>query len=217
MPIGILGRKLGMTQVFDENNKAVPVTVIEAGPCPVVQKKTVKTDQYNAIQLGFLDQKRQRVNKPKLGHFDKANVPAKRYLREIRMTDEEIQGYEVGQELKVDLFETGDYVDIAGKTKGRGFTGVMKRWKFHGAATQTHGTHEYFRHGGSIGCSAWPSKVFKGRKMPGQKGNERVTIQNLQVIDVRPEQNVILVKGSIPGPPNSLIIIKKAKKKSKKA
>ncbi len=217
MPIGILGRKLGMTQVFDENNKAVPVTVIEAGPCPVVQKKTVKTDQYNAIQLGFLDQKRQRVNKPKLGHFDKANVPAKRYLREIRMTDEEIQGYEVGQELKVDLFETGDYVDIAGKTKGRGFTGVMKRWKFHGAATQTHGTHEYFRHGGSIGCSAWPSKVFKGRKMPGQKGNERVTIQNLQVIDVRPEQNVILVKGSIPGPPNSLVIIKKAKKKSKKA
>ncbi|PIE36147.1 50S ribosomal protein L3 [candidate division KSB3 bacterium] len=217
MPIGILGRKLGMTQMFDEDNNAIPVTVIEAGPCPVVQKKTVETDRYNAIQVGFLDQKRQRVNKPKLGHYDKANVPPKRYLREIRMTDEEIQTYEVGQELKVDLFEAGDYVDVTGKTKGRGFTGVMKRWGFHGAATQTHGTHEYFRHGGSIGCSAWPAKVFKGRKMPGQKGNDRVTIQNLQVIDVRPEQNVILVKGSIPGPPNRLVLVKKAKKKSKKA
>ncbi len=217
MPIGILGRKLGMTQMFDEDNNAIPVTVIEAGPCPVVQKKTVETDRYNAIQVGFLDQKRQRVNKPKLGHYDKANVPPKRYLREIRMTDEEIQTYEVGQELKVDLFEAGDYVDVTGKTKGQGFTGVMKRWGFHGAATQTHGTHEYFRHGGSIGCSAWPAKVFKGRKMPGQKGNDRVTIQNLQVIDVRPEQNMILVKGSIPGPPNRLVLVKKAKKKSKKA
>ncbi len=217
MSIGILGRKVGMTQVFDEDNKAIPVTIIEAGPCPIVQKKTIETDNYNAIQVGFLDQKRQRVNKPKSGHFDKANVPTKRYLREIRLDEDEIQNYETGQEVKVDVFKTGDYVDVTGFSKGRGFTGVMKRWHFSGAATQTHGTHEYFRHGGAIGCSASPSKVFKGRKMPGHKGNDRVTIQNLQVIDVRSEQNVVLVKGSIPGAPDGLIIIHKAKKKQKKS
>lgn len=217
MSIGILGRKLGMTQVFDENNNAIPVTVIEAGPCPVVQKKTVESDKYCALQLGFLDQKRQRVNKPRLGHFDKANVPAKRHLREIRLNEEEIQNYEIGQEIKVDVFENGEYVDVTGYTKGRGFTGVMKRWGFHGAATQTHGTHEYFRHGGSIGCSASPARVFKGRKMPGRKGNDRVTIQNLEVIDVRPDKNVLLIKGSVPGAPNGFVIIKKTTKKTKKA
>lgn len=217
MSIGILGRKLGMTQVFDEDKNAIPVTVIEAGPCPVVQKKTVETDNYNAIQLGFLDQKRQRINKPKLGHFDKANAPAKRYLREFRLDEDEIQNYETGQEVKVNIFKTGEYVDISGYTKGRGFTGVMKRWGFSGAATRTHGTHEYFRHGGAIGCSAYPAKVFKGKKMPGRKGNDRVTIQNLMVIEVRPEQNVLLVKGSVPGAPNGLLLIRKAKKKQKKS
>jgi large subunit ribosomal protein L3 len=217
MPIGILGRKIGMTQVFDENNNAIPVTVVEAGPCPIVQKKTDGTDSYNAVQLGFLDQKEKRVNKPRMGHFAKAKVAAKRFLREIRLDGEEIQNYEVGQELNVELFETGEVVDVTGYTKGRGFTGVMKRWNFSGAATQTHGTHEYFRHGGSIGCSAWPSKVFKGRKMPGQKGNDRVTIQNLEVIGVHPDKNVLLIKGSVPGAPNGLLIIKKARKKQSKS
>ncbi len=214
MSIGLLGKKLGMTQYFDEDNKAIPVTVIEAGPCPVVQKKTIVTDQYNAIQLGFLDQKRQRLTQPVLGHFDKASAPAKRFLREIRLNEEEIQHYEAGQEVKVDIFEAGDYVDVTGSTKGKGFTGVMKRHGFRGAK-KSHGTHEYFRHGGSIGASAYPSRVFKGKKMPGRKGNERVTIQNLQVIDVRPDQNVLLVKGAVPGAPNGLLIIKKAKKKQK--
>jgi large subunit ribosomal protein L3 len=217
MPIGILGRKVGMTQYFDEENNAIPVTVIEAGPCPIVRKKTTDSkDGYNALQIGFMDQKRQRMTKPMLGHFDKANVPAKRYLREIRLNTEEIQNYEAGQELKVDIFEAGDYVDVTGNSKGKGFTGVMKRHGYHGAATQTHGTHEYFRHGGAIGCSAYPARVFKGTKMPGRKGNDRVTIQNLTIVAVRPEQNVLLVKGSVPGAINGLVLVKKAKKKQKK-
>lgn len=217
MPIGILGRKVGMTQYFDEENNAIPVTVIEAGPCPIVQKKTTESkDGYNALQLGFMDQKRHRITKPVLGHFDKISVPAKRYLREIRLTSEEIQDYEAGQEIKVDIFETGDYVDVTGFSKGKGFTGVMKRHGYHGAATQSHGTHEYFRHGGAIGCSAYPARVFKGTKMPGRKGNERVTVQNLTIIDVRLEQNVLLVKGSVPGAINGLVLVKKAIKKQKK-
>ncbi len=217
MSIGILGKKLGMTQVFDEENNVIPVTVIEAGPCPVVQKKTMEIDNYCAIQLGFLDQKRQRITKPRLGHFDKAHVPAKRYLREIRLTEDEIQNYEVGQEVKVNIFEVGEYVDVTGFTKGKGFTGVMKRWGFHGSATQTHGTHEYFRHGGSIGTSATPARVFKGRKMAGRKGNDRVTIQNLQIVEVRSDKNVVFIKGSIPGATNGLVMIRKAVKKRKKS
>ncbi len=216
MSIGILGRKVGMTQVFDENNIVIPVTVIEAGPCPVVAK-TIKTDQYNAIQLGFLDQKRHRVRKPNLGHFDKVKVPPKRYLREIRLDDTEIEQFEVGQELKADVFELGEYVDVTGFSKGRGFSGVIKRWGFAGVASLTHGSHEYFRHGGSIGNATTPGRVFKGKKMPGRKGNDRVTIQNLQVVDVRPEQNILLIKGAVPGPQNGLLIIRKAKKKQKKA
>jgi large subunit ribosomal protein L3 len=215
MPIGILGRKLGMSEYFDEDNNMIPVTVIEAGPCPVVQKKTVETDRYNALQLGFLDQKPQRVNMPKLGHFEKADVTPKRFLREIRLNDEEIQQYEAGQEITVDVFEAGDFVDVVGTTKGKGFTGVMKRYGFSGTASQTHGSHEYFRHGGAIGSSAWPSRVFKGTKMAGRQGNDRVTIQNLTIIDVRPEENVLLVKGSVPGATNGLLIIQKAKKKQK--
>lgn len=217
MPIGILGKKLGMTQVFDKDNNVIPVTVIEAGPCPVVQVKTIERDKYTAVQVGFQDQKRHRVNKPKLGHYDKANVAPKRFLREFRLDEDEIQQFETGQEINVDIFKTGDVVDVTGYTKGRGFTGVMKRWHFSGAATQTHGTHEYMRHGGAIGCSAYPSRVFKGKKMAGQKGNDRVTIQNLKVIDVRPEQNVILVKGSVPGATNGLVMIRPARKKQKKS
>ncbi len=217
MPIGILGRKIGMTQYFDDDNNCIPVTVVEAGPCPVVQKKTVDSkDGYNAIQLGFIDQKRQRLTKAQLGHLDKSSTPAKRILREIRLNDEEIQQFEVGQDVKADIFEVGDYVDVAGNTKGKGFAGVMKRHNFGGSATMSHGTHEYKRHGGSIGTSATPSRVLKGKKMPGRKGNERVTIQSLKIIDVRPEQNVLIIKGSIPGPNSGLVMVHKAKKKHKK-
>lgn len=217
MPLGILGRKVGMTRYFDADGNSIGITVIEAGPCPVVQKKTSQSkDKYDAIQLGFQDKKRQRVRKPALGHFDKAKVSAKRYLREIRLTAEEVQQYEVGQEVKVNLFEAGEFVDITGQTKGRGFAGVMKRHNFHGSSEMSHGTHEYFRHGGSIGSSAEPSRVFKNKKMPGRLGNERVTIQNLKVIEVRPEQNLLFVQGSVPGADNSLVIIKKARKKQKK-
>ena len=213
MPIGILGRKLGMTQMFDAENNAIPVTVIEAGPCPIVQKKTVKTDKYNAVQVGFLDKKRQRVTKPELGHFDKANVPAKRYLREFRMTDEEITQYEVGGEIKVTVFQPGELIDVTGTSKGKGFAGVMKRHNFAGSSEMSHGTHEYFRHGGSIGSATFPGKVFKGRKMPGKMGNERVTIQNLQVIEVREDKNILLVKGAVPGAINGLVLIRKAVKR----
>lgn len=216
MPIGILGRKLGMTQYFDDDNNCIPVTVVEAGPCPVVQKKTVDSkDGYNAIQLGFHDQKRQRLTKAQLGHLDKANVPAKRILREIRLNEEEIQQFDVGQEVKADIFETGEYVDVTGYTKGKGFAGVMKRHGFGGSATMSHGTHEYKRHGGSIGTSATPSRVLKGKKMPGRKGNERVTIQSLKIVDVRPDDNIILIKGSIPGPSSGLVMLRKATKKQK--
>ena len=214
MAIGILGKKLGMTQIFDEKSRAIPVTVVEAGPCPVVQKKTVETDKYNAIQLGFLDKKRKGFTKPELGHFDKAKVPAKRYLREIRLEEDEIQNYAVGQEVNVNVFEAGEYIDVTGYTKGKGFTGVIKRHHFKGAKA-SHGAHEYFRHGGSIGMATYPGRVFKGKKMPGRKGNERVTIQNLQVVEVREDQNVLLIKGSVPGPINGLLIIKKAVKKRK--
>ncbi|GAK53449.1 50S ribosomal protein L3 [Candidatus Moduliflexus flocculans] len=216
MAIGILGRKLGMTQIFDENNNALPVTVIEAGPCPVVQKKTVKTDSYNAVQLGFLDKKRQRLTKPELGHFDKANVPAKRYLREFRLTEEEIGQYETGQEIKVNIFQAGDFIDVTGTSKGKGFSGVIKRHHFAGSSEMSHGTHEYFRHGGSIGSATYPGKVFKGRKMAGQKGNEQVTVQNLKIVEVREETNVILVLGSVPGATNSLVMVRKAVKKGNK-
>ncbi len=216
MPIGILGRKLGMTQIFDENSNAIPVTVIEAGPCPIVQKKTVKTDSYNAVQLGFLDKKRQRLTKPELGHFDKASVPAKRYLREFRLTEEEIGQYEAGQEIKVGIFQAGDFIDVTGTSKGKGFAGVIKRHHFAGSSEMSHGTHEYFRHGGSIGSATYPGKVFKGRKMAGHMGNERVTIQSLKVIEVREETNVIFVMGSVPGATNSLVMIRKAVKKGGK-
>lgn len=216
MPIAILGRKLGMSQYFDKDSNAVPITVIEAGPCPIVQKKTMATDKYNAIQVGFLDQKRQRLTKPKLGHFDKASVPAKRFLREIRLDDAEIQNYEPGQEIKVNIFEAGQFVDVTGNSKGKGFAGVFKRHNFHGVSSDTHGAHEYFRHGGSIGSSAYPSRVFKGKRMPGRLGNERVTTLNLQVIEVRPEQNLIFIKGAVPGTINGLVMIRGAKKKKQK-
>jgi large subunit ribosomal protein L3 len=214
MALGILGRKIGMTQVFDAEGNVIPVTVIEAGPCPIVQKKTVASDQYNAIQLGFIDKKESRVTKPLLGHFKAAQVTPKRYLKEIRLEPDEIVEYSKGDEIRVNIFKPGEYVDVTGWSKGRGFAGVVKRYHFAGFPA-SHGTHEYFRHGGAIGCRTSPGRIFKGKRMPGRMGNERKTIQNLQVVSVREDQNLLLVKGAVPGSNGSLLIIRKAVKGKK--
>ncbi len=199
-----------MSQIFDDTGNVIPVTVVETGPCVVVQKKEVGKDGYNALQLGFGTQKNQRVNRPLRGHMAKAEKGSFRVLREFRMDD--VSGYEVGQELKVaDLVEPGDRVDVTGRSKGRGFAGVMKRWDF-GGFSRTHGTHEYFRHGGSIGNRSYPGKVFKGKRMAGHWGNERVSIQNLRVVAVRPEENLLLLKGSVPGSNGGTVLVRRAVK-----
>ncbi|MGB9630086.1 MAG: 50S ribosomal protein L3 [Thermodesulfobacteriota bacterium] len=208
--LGIIGRKLGMTQIFLEDGSVVPVTVVEAGPCPVIQKKTKEKDGYNAVQLGFLPKKSERANKPLSGHFKKAGVQPTYYLKEFRL--EEIEGIEVGQVVTVGLFKPGDLVDVTGLSKGRGFTGVMKRHGFHGAPG-SHGTHEYFRHGGSVGSATYPHHVFKGLKMPGHHGNQRITIQNIKVVDIKEDQNLILLQGGIPGSRNSWVLIRNATKR----
>ncbi len=203
---GILGKKLGMSQVFAADGKRIPVTVVETGPCVVLQKKSVETDGYNALQLGFGEKKTHRTSKPEMGHFKKAGKGAFAYVREIRMDD--VSDYNVGDEISCDaVLATGDMVDVTGTSKGKGFQGVMKRWNFSGGRA-SHGS-KFHRTGGSIGCSAWPSKVFKGKKMAGQMGNERVTTQGLQVVEIRPEMNLVLVKGAVPGPKNGLVIISK--------
>lgn len=204
MKKGILGRKHGMTQIFDEKGEVIPVTVIEAGPCVVVQKKTTETDGYNAIQVGFGDVKEKRLTKPLIGHFKKAGVPFKRYLREFRLDD--VSGYEVGSEIKVDIFKPGDRVDVTGISKGKGFAGIVKRY---GASRgpMSHGS-KYHRRVGSMGATTDPGRTFKGKIMPGHMGHKRVTIQNLEVVKVDPELNLLLVKGSVPGPKGSLLIIK---------
>jgi large subunit ribosomal protein L3 len=207
---GLIGKKIGMSQLFDDTGNVIPVTVVETGPCVVVQKKDVAKDGYNALQLGFGTQKNQRVNRPLRGHMAKAEKGSFRVLREFRVED--VSGYEVGQELKVtDLVKPGDLVDVTGTSKGKGFAGVMKRWDFSGFS-RTHGTHEYFRHGGSIGNRSYPGKVFKGKKMAGHLGNVRVSIQNLQVVDVRPEENLLLVKGAIPGANGGMVLVRRAVK-----
>lgn len=206
---GILGKKLGMTQVFAADGTRIPVTVVEAGPCTVIQKKTVATDGYNAVQVGFVEAKAHRVNVPEMGHFRKAGKGAFRYLRELRAA--EVDEYSVGDQITCDgLFKAGDMVDVIGTSKGKGFQGVIKRWNFSGGRA-THGSM-FHRSPGSIGCSAWPSRVFKGKKMAGQMGNVQVTVQNLQVVEVRPEQNLILIKGAVPGAKNSLVTISKGVK-----
>ncbi|GAV24645.1 50S ribosomal protein L3 [Carboxydothermus islandicus] len=207
MPKGILGRKVGMTQIFTEDGRAIPVTVIEAGPCVVVQKKTIANDGYNAIQLGFGEIKESKVNKPLKGHFNRANVKPRRYLRELRV--ENIDAYEVGQEIKVDIFTVGEKVDVTGLTKGKGFAGGIKRHGFH-RGPMAHGS-KYHRRPGSLGAKG-PARVFLGRKLPGRLGMERVTIQNLEVVKVDPERNLLVIKGSVPGIRGSLLIIKEAVK-----
>jgi large subunit ribosomal protein L3 len=207
---GLIGKKLGMTQIFRADGEVVPVTVVETGPCVVVQKKEVAKDGYNALQLGFGTKKIQRANKQQQGHMSKAGKGAFRVLREFRV-DDDLQ-YQVGQEINAsDLFKEGDRIDITGTSKGRGFTGVIRRWGFRGFPA-SHGTHEYFRHGGAIGNRSYPGRVFKGKKMAGHWGNERVSVQNLEIVAVRPEANVLLIKGCVPGSKKGILLIRRAVK-----
>ena len=199
----IMGIKIGMTQIFDENDKAVPVTIVEAGPCTVLQKKNSETDGYSAIQVGFYNLKEKQVNKPARGHFKKANVKPLRFIKEFRVKD--IDAYEIGQELKADLFNPGDIIDVVGTSKGKGFAGAVKRHNF-ARGSMGHGS-KYHRRPGSLAAKG-PARVFKGRKLPGHLGRERVTVQGLKVVKVYPERNLILIKGSIPGPRKGLVIIK---------
>jgi large subunit ribosomal protein L3 len=204
---GLLGKKLGMTGVFTPDGHYVPVTVLQVGPCVVTQVKTQATDGYNALQLGFGTKKPSRVNKPLQGHLKKSGQDRFAYLREVAVDDPE--AYNAGQTLNLDLFKVGERVDIVGTMKGRGFAGVIKRHGFHGGK-DTHGSHSH-RVPGSIGCSAWPSKVIKGKKMPGQYGNTRKTIRNLEIVDVRPDDNLLFVKGAVPGSKSSFVIVNKLK------
>ena len=200
----ILGRKIGMTQIFQEDGSVVPVTVIEAGPLYVVQKKTVEKDGYNAIQVGFENIKERRLNKPAKGHFDKGEVEYKKYLREFRVENPE--DFQVGQEIKVDVFEAGDMVDVIGTSKGKGTQGVIKRHNFS-RGRESHGSKMH-RTAGGMGASAYPGKVFKNHRMSGRMGNERVTVQNLEIVRVDTEKNLILIKGGVPGPKKGLVTIK---------
>jgi len=200
----ILGRKLGMTQIFDKD-LLIGITVVEAGPCVVVQKKVKEKYGYNAIQLGFLETDENRVNKPELGHFKKSGVSPYRHLKEIRVKD--IDKLKVGDKIRVDIFKGGDLIDVVGVSKGRGFTGVVKRYGFKGGPA-SHGAGGWRRRPGSIGASADPSRVFKGKKMPGRMGAERKTIRNLEIVKIDKKENLILIKGSLPGGKGSLLSIK---------
>lgn len=206
----ILGRKLGMTQVFSDTGEALPVTVVEAGPCLVVQKKTVDNDGYIAIKVGYEDIKEKKLTKPEQGQFKKNQLKLKRYLREFRMQD--VANYNVGDEIKVDIFEPGEMVDITGISKGKGFAGGIKRWNFR-RGPMAHGSH-YHRRSGSGGATG-PAKVFKGTKRPGHLGAEKVTVQNLEVVKVDPDRNLLLIKGSVPGPKKALLFIKNTVKSGK--
>ena len=204
MQKGIIGKKMGMTQIFDENGKVVPVTVVEAGPCTVVQKKTVESDGYVAVQLGYGDISAKKVSKPAKGHYDKADVAPKSTLREFRLDD--ISAMNVGDILKADVFAVGDRIDVVGTSKGKGYAGAIKRWNQH-RLRESHGTGPVARHAGSMGSCSTPSRVFKGKRLPGHLGAERVTIQNLKVVKVDAENNLIAIKGAIPGPKGSVVCI----------
>ena len=211
MKKGIIGRKIGMTQIFDEKGNVVPVTVIEAGPCVVAQVKTVETDGYNAVQLGFGEIKDKHINKPEAGHFAKAKLANKKHLREFRL--ETVENYKVGDEVKADVFEAGEKIDVQGTSKGKGFQGVIKRHGQH-RGPMGHGSM-YHRRPGSMGSTSTPGRVFKGKKLPGQMGKNTVTIQNLDVVRVDMDKNVLLVKGSVPGPKGTILKVKSAVKASK--
>ena len=196
-----------MTGLFTSEGKYIPVTAIQLGPCVVTQIKTVATDGYNALQLGFGEKKKSRVNKALEGHLKKIGEMRFAFLREVYVNDP--SEYGLGQTINIDIFNIGEYIDVTGTTKGRGFSGVIKRHGFHGGK-KTHGSHSH-RIPGSIGCSAWPAKVIKGKKMPGQYGNTRKTIRNLEIVDIRPEENLVLIKGAIPGSRNGIVEVKKLK------
>jgi len=212
MQKGLIGKKIGMTQIFDDNGAMIPVTVIEAGPCTVVQKKTAENDGYCAVQLGYGDLKPAKVTKPLKGHFAKAgDIAPKKYLKEFKLADTD--SVNVGDILKADIFAAGDIVDVVGKSKGKGTAGTIKRWNFS-RLKESHGTGPCARHGGSLGSCSDPSRVFKGKKMAGRLGVERVTVQNLSVIKVDSENNLIAVKGSVPGPRGGIVVIADAVKKA---
>ena len=210
MKKGLIGKKIGMTQIFDENGNMVPVTVIEAGPCVVVQKKTTENDGYEAVQVGYGDVKANKVTKPMGGHFKKADVAPKKVLKEFRLAD--TSAVNVGDILKADIFAAGEYVDVVGKSKGKGTAGVIKRWNF-ARLRESHGTGPVARHGGSLGVID-PARIFKGKKMAGHLGSERVTVQNLSVVKVDAENNLIAIKGSIPGPKGGIVVIADSVKKA---
>ena len=205
MKKGIIGRKLGMTQIFDEKGNVIPVTLIEAGPCVVSQKKTVETDGYAAVQLAYEDAKKKHLTKAELGHFEKSGVSPKKHLKEFRLAD--VSGYEVGSVVTVDTFAQGEKVDITGITKGRGYSGCVKRWGHH-ILRMTHGTGPVHRQCGSMGANSTPSRVFKNKKMAGQYGNEQVTILNLVAVKIDAEKNLIAVKGAVPGAKGGIVFIR---------
>ncbi len=203
---GLLGKKIGMTSVFSADGKNIPCTVIEVGPCVVTQIKTIDRDGYEAVQVGFQEKKEKHTTKPMSGHFKKAGVAPMRHLAEFKSFE---SMPELGQTLTVDLFQEGGFVDVVGTSKGKGFQGVVKRHGFGGVGQSTHGQHNRLRAPGSIGACSYPAKVFKGLRMAGQMGNERVTVQNLQVIKVLPEHNLLMIKGSVPGAKGSIVLVEK--------
>jgi large subunit ribosomal protein L3 len=206
----IIGKKVGMTQIFDENGTVTPVTLIEAGPCYVTQKKTVENDGYQAVQVGFQEVSEKRLTKPQLGHLQKVNAPKLKHLREFRVDD--LSAYEEGQKIDVSIFEVGDIVDVTGTSKGKGFAGSVKRHHFRGGP-KTHGQSDRWRAPGSVGAGSTPGRVFKGTRMAGRMGNEQVTIQNLKVTLVDADKNLLAIKGAVPGSKSGLIIIRKAVKR----
>ncbi len=211
MQKGIIGKKIGMTQIFDANGKVVPVTVVEAGPCPVTQKKTIENDGYESVQLGFQDVKVERLTKPLKGHFAKADVAPKKVLKEFRLSD--VSSVNVGDVIKADIFAVGDMVDVTGTSKGKGTAGAIKRWNFS-RLKETHGTGPVARHAGSLGACSDPSRVYKGKKLAGHLGHEKVTVQNLSIVKIDAENNLIAIKGAIPGPKGSFVVIKDTCKKA---
>lgn len=211
MKKAIIGKKIGMTQIFDENGKVIPVSVIEAGPCVVVQKKTVENDGYEAVQYGFGDATAKSLKKPLTGHFKKANVGLKKTLKEFRLED--TASANVGDIIKADVFAAGDMVDVSGTSKGKGFAGTIKRWNNH-RIKMTHGSGPVHRHAGSMGACSSPSRIYKGKGMPGHLGAEKVTVQNLEVVKVDVENNLIAVKGAIPGPKNGIVTVINSVKKA---
>ena len=202
--ISLIGKKIGMTQIFNEEGEMVPVTIIKAGPCRVVQKKTEEKDGYNAVQLGFEDMKESRASKPLLGHFKKAGLKPMKILEEIKVDD--INRFKECDEIKVNVFSSSKYVDIQGVTKGKGFTGVMKRWGFKGMSA-SHGTHKKHRHPGAIGQCTYPGRIFLGKKMGGRTGNEKITVKKLSVVGIDSEKDILLIRGSVPGSPGSALLI----------